>query len=111
MNDLALSLKDLQRTDTELYLVGACSIHAIQKPLENGIIAAFGDSGIDKRTMLQLLYVCYHMQQLLAGKLFRKTWELVNPGVSVPDNGLFDDNGLALYDGDEDMTLSPLAGN
>lgn len=102
LDDLADSLGERQRTDQELYFVARCSIHNQQKALENGILTAFGDGGVDKRTPTQLLFACYQMQQQLQGELFRKTWRLVNPDDVVEEN-LHDDDGLALYDGDEDL--------
>ena len=79
--DLAKSLESLGlMNDKSVYMVVGCLLHALQRPFENGIKAAFGGEGsvgISKRNLSQLLYDCWSMQQCCKEE-FYDMWKLAN---------------------------------
>lgn len=42
-----------------MYLVAPCSLHAVNKALENSIKAAFGEAKIEARNAMKAIYTCY----------------------------------------------------
>jgi len=68
------------------YMVAPCSLHAWQKPFDNGLSTAFaGDGGIEKRNLSQGLFCCYETQQRL-GDEFGPVWDLANPASVEKDD-------------------------
>lgn len=72
-----------QTTDSDMYLVAPCSLHALQKPLENAIKAAIGEGKIGVRNAMQAVCTCYDAQQH-SGDLFQSYWTMANPGAKPP---------------------------
>ena len=67
-----LSIKDRTTSD---YLVGRCSIHAIQLALGNPIKKTFGEGGLLKRNMLQLLHTAYNLQNEFEDQELKRMWK------------------------------------
>ena len=83
LGSLAQALANKGRTDSDMYLVAPCSLHALQKPLENAIKAAIGEGKIGVRNAMQAVCTCYDAQQH-SGDLFQSYWTMANPGAKPP---------------------------
>ena len=57
------------------YIVGRCSIHAIQLMLGNPMKSIFGDGGLLKRNALQLLHSAYNLQNEFESVELKKMWK------------------------------------
>jgi hypothetical protein len=91
----------------DYYLVAPCCLHGFQKPFDNATLAAFGEGGLEKRNVLQLVHTCYDMQQCYSGDLFATAWNAAKsvkpaPGASIDRMVVEEENPLREDDEDVD---------
>jgi hypothetical protein len=86
LQSLRINLEAHHLVDPDYYLVAPCCLHGLQKPFDVSMIATFGEGGLDKRNVLQLVHTCYDMQECYPGDLFATAWnaaKTVRPTGSV----------------------------
>jgi hypothetical protein len=77
LESFARELCLLQATDQFLYVVIGCALHALQLGFANGIKAAFGEGGLGKHNLMQLIHCCYDLQECVKEpKLRHLFWEI-----------------------------------
>mmetsp|Transcript_22644 Transcript_22644/g.67005 ORF Transcript_22644/g.67005 Transcript_22644/m.67005 type:complete len:219 (+) Transcript_22644:1297-1953(+) len=70
---LAECLKKLGVT-TQVYLVANCTLHAVQRTLANPVKAVFGDGGLEKRNVMQLIHCPYDLMNILELDEWKENW-------------------------------------
>ena len=76
LESLATEMEQVGIGQTEYFAVAGCALHGLQLGFSNGIKAAFGEGGLGKRTLLQLLHSCYDLQSCLDRTEYALLWEL-----------------------------------
>ena len=66
-------LSKLNQIHLDYYRVVACTLHAFNQALENGVIKCFGECQLDIMTFHNYLFSCYAAQDNL-GEIFVDVW-------------------------------------
>mgnify|MGYP006965230816 CR=1 FL=1 len=82
---LAKALKELGLTEEE-YAVANCTLHALQMAFANPIKEIFGEGGLDRRNVMQLIHSCYDLQSCFEKTEGEMKWEIANG--AAPDKAI-----------------------
>ena len=83
LESLASALKDLNLTEEE-YSVANCTLHALQMAFANPVKEIFGEGGLDRRNVMQLIHSCYDLQSCFEKTEREMKWEIAN-GTPPPE--------------------------
>ena len=93
----ALQAKINLCVDVNDYLVANCCIHALQLQLRNAVVAVFGEGGLDKTNMMQMLHSVCDLQEAIEANEWRhmlwKSSEFVHsfdPSIIIMDEQAID---------------------
>ena len=106
------SLADELRTrhlTQENYLISACTLYALQLALANPVKKTFGEGGLEKRTMMQMLHSCYDLQECFEAKEFEAMWETAKEKVRGMDGATEGDDNEDDNDDDANSKFKRIA--
>lgn len=67
-------LSKVDRINLEYYRVAVCTLHALNKALENGVLKCFGECSLHLHNFHHYLFSCYSVQDYL-GETFEDVWK------------------------------------
>ena len=68
----------------EEYSVANCTLHALQMAFANPVKEIFGEGGLDRRNVMQLIHSCYDLQSCFEKTEREMKWEIAN-GTPPPE--------------------------